>query len=65
MSMLMQAGRVAAWLAGRDFVTPEDIRSVFAEVIGHRLYFQPVYELRHDEISLQLMRGILDHVAAP
>jgi MoxR-like ATPase len=65
MSMLMQAGRVAAWLAGRSFVMPEDIRSVCPEVIGHRVYFQPVYELRHNEISAQLMRGILDQVAAP
>ena len=65
MSMLMQAGRVSAWLAGRSFVTPEDIRNVFAEVIGHRLHFQPVYELRHNQVGAQLMRGILDHVAAP
>jgi MoxR-like ATPase len=65
MSMLMQAARVAAWLADRSFVMPEDIRNVCPEVIGHRVYFRPVYELRHAEISAQLMRGILDHVAAP
>jgi MoxR-like ATPase len=65
MSMLVQAARVAAWLGGRGFITPEDIRSVFPEVIGHRVYFQPVYELRHGELSTSLMRGILEHVAAP
>lgn len=65
MSMLMQAARVTAWLAGRSFVAPEDIREIFPEVLGHRVYFQPVYELRHGEVSSRLMRGILDRVASP
>jgi hypothetical protein len=29
MSMLLQAARVAAWLKGRDFVTPEDVQMVY------------------------------------
>lgn len=65
MSYLLRAARVAAWLAGRDHVVPEDVRSVFAEVISHRLCFQPVHELRRDELAPALMRGILSKVAAP
>ena len=37
MSMLLRAARVAAWLDGRDHVTPEDVQAVFAETIAHRL----------------------------
>jgi len=65
MSLLLQAARVAAWLEGRDFVIPEDVQSVYGEVIGHRLSFQPVYEARRAEIAAALTRDILDRVACP
>jgi len=65
MSMLLRAARVAAWLDGRNHVTPEDVQAVFVEVIAHRLVYQPVYELRRQEISARLMAGILASVAAP
>jgi MoxR-like ATPase len=65
MSMLLRAARVAAWLEGRGHVTPEDVQAVFHEVIAHRLVYQPVYELRRQEISARLMAGIVGSVAAP
>jgi MoxR-like ATPase len=65
MSMLLRAARVAAWLDGRGFVTPEDVQAVFAETVGHRLCFQPVHELRRQEIVPALMQAILASVAAP
>ncbi|MEJ8822810.1 MoxR family ATPase [Variovorax humicola] len=65
MSMLLQAARVAAWLDGRGYVTPEDVQAVFVEAIAHRLCYQPVYELRRQEISGRLMSAILSSVAAP
>jgi MoxR-like ATPase len=65
MSMLLRAARVAAWLEGRAHVTPEDVQSVFHEVIAHRLVYQPVYEMRRQEISARLMAGIVASVAAP
>lgn len=65
MSMLLRAARVAAWLQGRAFVTPEDVQSVFAETVGHRLCLQPVYELRRAEITAQLLQRIVERVAAP
>ena len=51
MSLLLRAARVAAWLDGRDYVTPEDVQAVFVETIAHRLCYQPVYEMRRQEIS--------------
>jgi MoxR-like ATPase len=65
MSMLLRASRVAAWLEGRSYVTPEDVQAVFVETIAHRLCYQPVFELRRQEISGPLMAGILGSVAAP
>lgn len=65
MSMLLQAARVGAWLAGRTFVTPEDVRDVYMETIAHRLAFQPIYEQRHTEIATELMHRILDRIPSP
>jgi MoxR-like ATPase len=65
MSLLLRAARVAAWLEGRDHVTPEDVQAVFVETIAHRLCYQPVYEMRRHEISPRLMSAILGCVAAP
>ncbi len=65
MSLLLRAARVAAWLDGRGYVTPEDVQAVFVETIAHRLCYQPVYEMRRHEISGRLMSGILASVAAP
>jgi MoxR-like ATPase len=65
MSYLLRASRVAAWLEGRSFVTPEDVQAVFVQTIAHRLCYQPVYEMRRQEISGPLMSGILAAVAAP
>jgi MoxR-like ATPase len=65
MSLLLRAARVTAWLAGREYVTPEDVQAVFVETIAHRLCYQPVYEMRRHEISGRLMSAILAHVAAP
>lgn len=39
---LERCARARAWLAGRDFVTPEDVRSVAPDVLRHRVL--PSYE---------------------
>jgi len=65
MSMLLRAARVAAWLEGRSYATPEDVQAVFDVTISHRLCFQPVYEMRRHEIAGPLIAGILGSVAAP
>jgi MoxR-like ATPase len=65
MSLMLRAARTTAWLAGRSYATPDDLRAVFYETIAHRLCLQPVYELRRTEIIGALMRGIVSKVAAP
>ena len=65
MSALLRAARVVAWLDERQHVTPEDVRLVLPPVLGHRVFFTPVYELRRAEISAALVEAIMDRVAVP
>ena len=65
MSYLMRAARTAAWLNGRDGVTPDDVRGIFSEVMAHRIFLTPVYELRRDAIISDLIRSVFEKVPAP
>lgn len=65
MAMMMRAARCRAWLEGRDYLVPDDIRSVFYETVAHRMFFTAAYELRHSEIAPRLLASVLDIVAAP
>ncbi|WP_022948863.1 AAA family ATPase [Methylohalobius crimeensis] len=65
MSMLLRTARVHAWLADRDYLLPEDLQHVFHEVVGHRIFFTPVYELQRERLVRQLTCQILNRIAAP
>lgn len=65
LSFLVRAARVAAWRAGRDVVVPEDLRSVFPEVMAHRIFLEPAYEMRRDRIVRDLCRAVFERVPAP
>jgi MoxR-like ATPase len=65
MAYLVQAARVQAWLEGRDMIVPEDLQAVFFEVIGHRVFLDPVYELRREAVIGALIQAVLASVAAP
>jgi MoxR-like ATPase len=64
-SAMMRAARVVAWLNERDYLIPEDIQAVLPSALGHRIFFTPVYELRHAEIADALVAEISARVAAP
>jgi MoxR-like ATPase len=64
-SMLIRMARVRAWLDGRDYLTPEDLRDPWHEVMTHRLALDPVFELRRAELVPRLLAGVLDRVPAP
>ncbi len=42
---LLLASRAFAALSGRDFVTPDDVRTLLPAVLGHRLILRPEYEI--------------------
>jgi MoxR-like ATPase len=65
MMSLTRAARVVAWLAGRDYMVPDDIQSVVPAVIGHRVFFTPVYELRRAQIADALTAKLLEKVPTP
>jgi len=65
MAMMMRAARCRAWLEGRDYLTPGDIRAVFHASVAHRVFLTPAYELRRDEIVPGLLNSVLDSVSAP
>jgi len=65
MSYLVRAARVRAWLEGRTMIVPEDLRAVFPEVMAHRIFFDPVYEMRREEIAAALCRAAFETVPAP
>lgn len=65
MSALMRAARVVAWLGGRTHLLPDDVHAVLPSVMGHRVFFTPIYELRRAELAPALVQKIMDQVAAP
>lgn len=65
MGMLMRAARCRAWLEGRDYLTPDDIRAVFQETVAHRIFLTPVYEMQRDILIPQLLDAVLQHTPAP
>jgi MoxR-like ATPase len=65
MMSLTRAARVVAWLAGRTYLTPDDIRTMALPALGHRIFFTPVYELRRAQIADDLITQILEKVPTP
>jgi len=56
--------KAVAMLKGRDYVTPEDVQTVFIDTVSHRLLLAPEAEAR-DISAEQLLQGILRKTAAP
>ncbi|MFN0130791.1 MAG: AAA family ATPase [Verrucomicrobiales bacterium] len=61
---LLLASRALAALAGRDFVTPDDVRLLIPSVLGHRLILRPEYEIEGLTVS-EALRKIVDKVPVP
>lgn len=61
---LLLAARAWAALSGRDFVTPDDIRSLAPAVLGHRLILRPEFELEGTTVS-ETLQGVLEAVEVP
>jgi len=59
---LAQAARAAAFLEGRDFVAPEDVKGIAAAVCGHRLVMRPEHETAHRG---ELIRTLISDIPLP
>jgi MoxR-like ATPase len=61
---LDRSARAHAWLAGRDFVSPEDIQIMAPDVLRHRLILN--YEAEADGVTTdQVINALLERVAVP
>jgi MoxR-like ATPase len=61
---LERCARARAWLAGRDFVTPDDVRAVALDVLRHRVL--PSYEaIAEGWDGERLVKALLDKVPLP
>ena len=61
---LLEAGRAAAALQGRDFITPDDVKSLVSPVLSHRVTLSPEAEM--EGLALEdLLTRIFETVEVP
>ena len=61
---LERGARAHAWLAGRDFVTPEDVQAVAPDALRHRILLN--YEAEAEGVTAQqFIEALLSRVPAP
>jgi MoxR-like ATPase len=51
---LMRTSRAWAWLSGRDYVTPDDVKALALATLAHRLTLRPEAELEGVEVGAVL-----------
>jgi MoxR-like ATPase len=61
---LVLASRAYAAIAGRDFITPDDIKSMATPVLEHRLILRPEYEIEGLSV-LEVIQNILQGIVVP
>ena len=60
--LLDKAARASAWLAGRDYVTPDDVRGVAHAVLRHRLilsYDALAESITTDDVIDEILRQVV------
>jgi MoxR-like ATPase len=61
---LLLASRANAALAGRDFVTPDDVKTMAVPVLEHRLILRPEFEVEGLSVT-EVIETILQQIAVP
>jgi len=60
----LQTSQAVAWLAGRDFVTPDDVKVLAAPLLRHRLILKPEAMLDGLQIDA-VIRAVVNQVPVP
>lgn len=61
---LDKCGRTHAWLNGRDYVDPQDVRAIVHDVLRHRLMLS--YETQSEGVSAdKVIDTLVEQVALP
>ncbi|WP_299228178.1 MoxR family ATPase [Sulfurihydrogenibium sp.] len=55
---IVSTAKTNAYMEGRDFVIPEDIKKLYKYVIPHRVIFKPEYESQKEEIIKTIVESI-------
>lgn len=61
---LLLSGRAHAAMFGRDFMTPDDIKTMAGPVLEHRLVLRPEFEIEGHTVA-EVIQQILQEVAVP
>ncbi|MDZ7815781.1 MAG: MoxR family ATPase [Planctomycetota bacterium] len=61
---LLKACKASAALAGRDYINPDDVKSLALPVLGHRIVFTPDAEIEGMSAD-QLIEKVLDRTEVP
>ncbi|TVQ46805.1 MAG: MoxR family ATPase [Gloeocapsa sp. DLM2.Bin57] len=60
----LEASKAQAWLCGRDFVTPDDLKAIAQPILRHRLILKAIAQL--DGLDTEtVINSILDKVPVP
>lgn len=62
---LMKLSRARAWLYGRKFVLPDDVKDLANPALGHRLVLKPELWLKGERYADAIIRDILERVPVP
>jgi MoxR-like ATPase len=63
-SMLLHTAKAWAWLVGRDFVTPDEVKAMAKPVLRHRVQLRPELELEGTTVDA-VLDGILTTTPVP
>jgi MoxR-like ATPase len=63
-AMLLHAAKAWAWLTGRGFVTPDEVKAIAKPALRHRVQLRPEVELEGVTVD-HVLDGILATVPVP
>jgi MoxR-like ATPase len=61
---LLLAARACAAISGRDYTTPDDVKSMTLPVLGHRIILRPEYEIEGVTVG-EVVTKVLEKIAVP
>ena len=61
---LMRTSRAWAWLQGRSFATPDDVKALAGATLAHRLSLRPEAELEGVDVA-RVLQSAVDSVPVP
>jgi MoxR-like ATPase len=61
---LFKASKAKAFISGRDYVIPDDVKEMVEPVLGHRLILSPEARIEGKKID-EVLKGVLKRVFVP